>query len=228
MEPQSRMPIITRSSEIQEMIEQGFNGVANVCLNKDTIEFLLSLNKNNRRIKKESVNAYIHSFQTTGYACINLMHVSKFGELADGQHRLLALRSLCNSGFIKESWQLVKFGTTEITKLDIDNGVSRSFKDTLKLNGFVTDRILTSSLRQYAVLMSSTNRTKFTANELKDIYEDDFKQVLELGDFNCIHNLQLLGGRSYRPAPWVVSIFRICQKCYGNEKIGICFIFRHK
>lgn len=220
MQPQTNIPTVETPEQVDAYIASRFDGVANVRLGAEMVEHLLSLNKGNRRIKDGSVTAYVQSFQKTGYACINLMHISTDGELADGQHRLLALKKLYDNGQdIGEVWQLVKFGTTDSVKMDIDNGVSRTFRDALKLNGYVTDTGVASALRVYAAMTSTSFRNKFTAIELRDIYEEDFKEVLEIGNFLCIRNIQLVGSHSYRPAPWIIAGFRICQKHFGTDKM---------
>lgn len=223
MEPQSFIPVIKTVDRLIEYIESGYSGIANVELNIEIVDYLLSKNLNNRRVKQHSLKAYISSFQKTGYECINLMHISADGELIDGQHRLLALKALLDSSAIQPPYQFIHLGTEQSIKLDIDNGSSRTAGDIFRINGYITDQTISSALNQYAILMAAGTRYKFTASELIDIYDNDFKQVLDIGNFGCIKGVQIFGRSSYRPAPWVVCGFRVCQKVFGTDKMKFVY-----
>lgn len=220
MEDRQSIPIVKTPDEFEGLLKTGYHGIANVNLNSAMVEHMLTRNSANRKSKRESVAAYIASFLSHGYYPVGLMCVADDGTLLDGQHRLLALESIAKNGRTVDAWQYVQFGTPRERMADIDNGVVRSFSDTLRITGVIDDTRIASALRTYASFTCPVARIKFTAAELADIYNADFKHVLELGNFGCAVNVKNESGkRDYRPAPWVIAAFRLCQKKYGTERV---------
>lgn len=217
----SEIPIVTNSEQLDDLIfKDEYKGLANVLLNRENVDYLLSLNTSNRNIKTHSVVAYVNAFEKRGYESIGLMLVSDRGVLADGQHRLTALQRLFNKGCNIGAWQVFRFGFSESRTVDIDNGVSRTYKDALALAGVLKDSKYAAALRTYAMLTAPNYRVKFTAAELIDIYERDFKYVFDIGTFQTFPGSGgLQGEKGYRPAPWVITAFRICQKKFGTENM---------
>lgn len=219
MTPQEHIPIIRTAEELEDLLTSSFVGVANVNLNRETISLLLSLNRTNRRIKELSVKAYVESFEKFGYESIALMTIDSDGIFADGQHRLLALDRLLKHGVaLTDVWQLINVGVSKERTEDIDNGVSRTYSDTLKMHGVIEDKLIATSLKTYAGLFQN-RAIKETARVLEEIYNNDFHKVLEIGNFKTLSSSELISTHSYRPPAWVVACFRVCQRHYGTEKM---------
>lgn len=219
MTPQDSIPIIRTADELEDILTSSFKGVAYVKLNRGTITFLLSINRNNRKIKELSVKSYMESFEKFGYESIALMTIDETGVLADGQHRLIALDRLMRRGWdIPEIWQMVNIGLDKKRTEDIDNGVVRTYSDTLKMHGVVDDKLIASALRQYCGLFD-TRTIKKTARAFEEVYNEDFYKVLEIGNFKTLENSEILTSHSYRPPSWVIAGFRICQQVYGTENM---------
>lgn len=219
MEKTTMIPVVTTGESLKVLVKTNYSGLANVQLNKETVSYLLGLNIKNRKIKKHSVDAYVSSFQKFGYESIGLMLISDAGDLMDGQHRLTAVEQLFNRGMVIDAWQVVKFGVKSSRMVDIDNGVPRTLRDTLVLNNVVSDAKYATALRTFAIITSPQFRIKFTAAELEEIYNNEFKDVFEIGDFLSFPGSGIIGIRSYRPAPWVITAFRLCQMKYGTENM---------
>ena len=219
MEPNKTIPIVTTPEEFEKLITDGFIGIANVRLDNKIVNLMLTRNSANRKPKNESVMAYVSTFTKYGYESIALMSVASDGTLLDGQHRLLALQAIYKNGVNLDAWNYVNFGVPKERMADIDNGVARSYRDTLQLMGVVTSCNYASAVRFYASLISPINRVKFSAAELAELWEKDFKQVLEIGTFSHIAGTGLTAQYNYKPVSWVIAGFRLCQKKFGTEQM---------
>lgn len=219
MSERQSIPIVTTPGELEALLQDGYKGVANVNLNADVVQAMLAKNSINRPIKQESVKMYAQSFATRGYESLSMMCITDSGVLLDGQHRLTALSMLHKRGVNVTAWQFVNIGVSVDRMADIDNGVARSLRDGLYLTGKITNKQMISAVRLYAIITSPTSRVKFSAAELAKIYDDDFSQVLELGDFGYMPMTGDCCGRGMRPAPFVVTCFRLLQIKYGTDAI---------
>lgn len=97
---------------------------------KPLVDFLLSLNTNNRNIRKRHVNWLMETikndeFMVTGQPII----VTKDGILIDGQHRLLAIQKL---GYKPVDLMLVT-GIDPKAQMYLDQHAKRGLRDVLKL-----------------------------------------------------------------------------------------------
>lgn len=220
MEPQTVIPLAHTSGELKGIIGTHFKGYVNVLLTPDTVDYLLSINSSNRNVKTPSVNAYAVDFEHTGYESIALMTIDDSGRFSDGQHRLLALKKLFNSGWNPQPiWQLVNLSVSQKRTGSIDNGVVRSATDTLVMHGTVPNLKIARGLKTYALLCYPKLR-KTTVNLLEEIYVNDFHEILELGE---IRSVPQNSGSSYDTPQWVIAGFRVIQKAFGTENARKAF-----
>ena len=220
--PQTVIPLARTSEELKTIIGSQFKGIVNVLLTLDTIEYLLSLNSNNRNVKVSSVNAYEVDFRKTGYECIALMTIDDEGVFSDGQHRLIALRRLFEKGWNSPPiWQLVNLSVSKKRTECIDNGVVRSPTDTLVMHGSVPSLKVARALKTY-VLLCYPKLRKTTVPLLEEVYSTDFYKILELGEIRSVpQNGGSKGG--YDTPSWVTAGFRLLQIAYGTEKAKKAF-----
>ncbi|MGL4594885.1 MAG: hypothetical protein ACRCUY_09175 [Thermoguttaceae bacterium] len=66
----------------------------NMILDKTAVEFLLSLNTNNRSVNPERVAKLAWSIHNVGWKTCESLCVTQFSKLGNGQHRLFALQKL--------------------------------------------------------------------------------------------------------------------------------------
>lgn len=216
MEPQTVIPLARTANELAAIIGTRFRGYVNVLLTIETIEYLLSLNVNNRTVKTTSVKTYEFEFRKTGYECIALMTIDDSGEFADGQHRLIALKRLFEEGWNSEPiWQLVNLSVTKARTESIDNGVVRSATDSLIMDGTVPSLKIARALKTYVLLCNPSLR-KTTAAMLREVWNNDFNEIIKIGEFRSVPNSGGDGG--YDIPLWAIAGFRLLQKAYGTEK----------
>ncbi|MBQ3349143.1 MAG: hypothetical protein IJG38_01980 [Thermoguttaceae bacterium] len=220
MLPQTSIPLVQTPEELKRLINFKFTGIANVNLNKETVDYMLSLIGNQRPPVYSAIKAYIDNFIEHGYECIQLMHISESGDFADGQHRLLALQSLFHSDEnFPTSWQLVMIGTTNDRVKDLDNGIPRRPKDVLRMAGKCTDTALSSALSAYVkAVFHRTTGKKILSRELEEVWDREFNEIEKIGTFPALKNITLLNQHSYRPPAWVIVCFYLCYRVYGLEK----------
>lgn len=215
MEPQTVIPLARSGGELKEIAGSRFKGIVNVLLTPDTVDYLLSINNNNRKVKRETVYAYEHDFESIGYECIALMTIDDNGDFADGQHRLLALKHLFAKGWKPEPiWQLVNLSVSKKMTESIDTGVTRSAVDTLYMHGTIPSLKIGRALVTYT-LMTRRRSRKATADMLEKVYLNDFYHVCEIGEFGTISYGRSTGGRN--TPTWIIAGFRLLQIAYGTE-----------
>jgi len=104
--------------------------VEEVLLTKELVDYLLSINTENRSLHKERSQELANDIKNNGWRRIGSIAVSEKGVLADGQHRLMALRLAGIYGVpVSILWD-----ATEETVRRIDRNRPRTAKD-------LTDRL---------------------------------------------------------------------------------------
>lgn len=99
--------------------------------NRELVEYLLSMNTNNRNVRKKHVEWLVAAikegdFHLTGQG----IGVSETGVLLDGQHRLIALR---DAGYPHSIDILVVHGLKDKSQIYVDQHAKRSLADVLRL-----------------------------------------------------------------------------------------------
>jgi len=100
----------------------------------DLAEWLLQRNRRNRILKVRALARYTDQFQRGRWELTSQgIGITKTGLLADGQHRLIAWIELAKSGCFTMWQALIVTGLSEEAQQKVDNGVSRSIADSLKM-----------------------------------------------------------------------------------------------
>lgn len=121
---------------------------------KDNVDYLLELNKNNRNLKKKHTRWIRDALEGNEFVLTGQgIAISDKGGLIDGQHRLTAIR---DAGYPAVEL-LVVTGLDERAKIYVDQGAKRSIADMLKI---VLDK-------------SVTNKMAAAARTALAIYEND-------------------------------------------------------
>ncbi len=116
--------------ELTQLVNSKTPTPVNVILDRETIEFLLSLNSNNRNLNPTRVRALASEIDRIGWKSSETLCVSEEAELGNGQHRLYALRSLGYPDGIKTT---IVFGVDWETVLTIDQHGRRSSSASVKI-----------------------------------------------------------------------------------------------
>lgn len=82
------------TDQLREFAQMKTPTPIHLVLDRDTIDYLLSLNTNNRRMSQKCVGALISSINKIGWKTTESFCVTESRQLADGQHRLVALQQL--------------------------------------------------------------------------------------------------------------------------------------
>jgi hypothetical protein len=126
-----------------------------VTANKEIVDFLLELNKNNRNIRKKHLKWIGEAIEEKNFILTGQgIGVSESGDLVDGQHRLTAIR---DAGYPPVEF-LVVTGLSDKAKIYVDQGAKRSMADMLKI---VLDKTVTNR-------MAATARTFLAISEADD------------------------------------------------------------
>lgn len=103
----------------------------NLVLDQTAIDFLLSLNTNNRTLNRHHVQSIIESIRRLGWKQTDSFCVTTESWLGNGQHRLTALRCL---GYPKDIFATVIFGVDRDSVLVIDQHSKRTVAASVKLS----------------------------------------------------------------------------------------------
>ena len=101
----------------------------NMILDRETVDFLLSLNTNNRPLNMRSVDSVIGSINKIGWKSTETFCVTVDRQLGNGQHRLVALSLL---GYPANIFATVVFGVDRDAILAIDQHNKRSAATSIK------------------------------------------------------------------------------------------------
>lgn len=151
-----------------------------VTLDQPLVDWLLSINTENRAIKPAVVNRYAAAIKAGEWEVTSQgMGISSDGVLLDGQHRLMALRAC---GYPPTQCVLV-YGLNKSAQLKIDTHAKRAIADILSLAiGVASDHTRASAVRILAFVEDGVD--SFTAAktpvELVPVYErfrDSFDRV---------------------------------------------------
>lgn len=118
------LPALRLMSQLKETVP------INLILDKTTVDFLLSLNTNNRNVNTNCVQQLMASIGTYGWKCSETLCVTNKSVLGNGQHRLMALKEL---GYPPNVFATVVFGVDDATVLTLDQHQKRSANAALKI-----------------------------------------------------------------------------------------------
>jgi hypothetical protein len=102
----------------------------NLILDKTAVDFLLSLNTNNRNVTPNHVQQLMASIGTCGWKSSETLCVTNKAVLGNGQHRLMALKEL---GYPASVCATVVFGVDDATILTLDQHQKRSANAAIKI-----------------------------------------------------------------------------------------------
>ena len=101
----------------------------NLILDRETVEFLLELNSNNRPLRLSAVGSIVDSIKQIGWKSTETLCVTVDRQLGNGQHRLTALKQL---GYPPGIYATVVFGVDRDAILAIDQHNKRSAVASIK------------------------------------------------------------------------------------------------
>lgn len=142
-----------------------------VTLTQPLVDWLLSINTSNRKIRPSIVKSYAEDIKRGEWDVTSQgVGISRDGVLLDGQHRLLALKEC---GYPPTRSVLV-WGLKKEAQMKVDTGAKRSVTNIISLALQVTaDTTITSAIR-YIALAEYGYPTKYRVPicDLVSIYED--------------------------------------------------------
>lgn len=146
-----------------------------VTTNKEIVDSLLELNKNNRNIKKKHTKWLREALEDGEFILTGQgVSISDKGVLIDGQHRLTAIR---DAGY-PAAELLIVTGLDEKAKIYVDQGSKRTMADMLKI---VMDKSVTNKMAAAAntVLAISETDDGFAMNTNKQPLQKVVDYVME-------------------------------------------------
>ncbi len=102
----------------------------NLVLDKETVDFLLSLNTNNRRLSQSAVEAFLRSYDNIGWKSSETLCVTNESKLGNGQHRLTGLEQ---RNYPAGCCTTVVFGVDKESLLVVDQHSKRSATAAIKI-----------------------------------------------------------------------------------------------
>lgn len=102
----------------------------NMVLDRKTVDFLLDLNTNNRRLNPSAVDSFLRSYDKIGWKCSESLCVTNESTLGNGQHRLTGLK---RRGYPAGICATVVFGVDRESMLCIDQHSKRSATAAVKI-----------------------------------------------------------------------------------------------
>ena len=214
------LPTAYTPAGVKNLLDQKYKGAAHVLLTKEVVDYLLTLNINNRKIKPPRVQEYYSQFKYFGFHdCRAFMTVTETERLVDGQHRLLALQQLYNEkdSTLKPSMQFIAFGEKDDVLLEIDNGCTRSYSDTLVMTTDIENLPTAAAVKYYC--MYRTGRKHFSPTEIFDAYTREFKDFCKLGDFPALPQGSVSKANKQVPA-WVILAFKFAYDEFGMDVVS--------
>jgi hypothetical protein len=194
-------------SVINELLQGKGEYSTRIVLTEEVINDLLSRNTNNRKIRK-NVEILERDLKTNGWIDYAPMAVDIEGNLADGQHRLIALK---RAGIFNAEVTL-HLNVSKKVKMRIDRGNSRTIMNVLQLNGIelpnIAVAIMNLDLRmnhEYLVMKYH----KVEPHMIEKHYSDKWKNIFE-------EMPRLLTAR-----------FNFGGKLYGIPAGGLCAIAQY-
>jgi len=179
--------------------------VEEVILTKELVDHLLSTNTENRDLKKTRCQLYADDIKNHGWRKMGLIMVNEKGNLADGQHRLTALRM----ADVYNVPALILWDATKETIDRADGGTSRSAKDFSTSNGLK----LTSS--QVGAVRLDVNMNKTLHKKSSAVPNYIFREHY-FNKWEKIFSEMPLLASNIKNAPGKMKIFAACICAIGN------------
>lgn len=174
---------------------------------KKIVDYLLSLNINNRTIKKEHTKWLVASIKKGEFVFTgNAIGVSTKGALTDGQHRLTAIRE---AGYPPVEL-LVVTGLDDKAMIYIDQNARRSIADMLRI---VLDRPISSKVAALVNLHIKLKEDDEEGFVIQRNRRPDLEAVVENTDEHGVFLTKLIGVLGqYKRAAIATAIFHLSQK----------------
>lgn len=102
----------------------------NLVLDRETVDFLLNLNTNNRTLSQRVVDSFLSSYDKIGWKCTESFCVTNESTLGNGQHRLTGLKK---RDYPEGICATVVFGVDRESMLVIDQHSKRSATAAVKI-----------------------------------------------------------------------------------------------
>lgn len=116
--------------ELQVLAKAVVPTPVNLVLDRETIDFLLSLNTNNRRLNSSAVESFLRSYDQIGWKSTETLCVTDESKLGNGQHRLTGLKQ---RNYPPGCFTTVVFGVDKESLLAIDQHSKRSATAAVKI-----------------------------------------------------------------------------------------------
>jgi len=165
-------------SQIDDLLQDKSYRSVRITLTEEVINDLLSRNKENRKLNKQRLYNLENDLKTNGWKEYASMAVGDDGNLADGQHRLTALK---RAG-IYNAVTTLYLNVDRETLLRIDEVNPRSTNDTLHFIGVELPYIAVGVINLDARLNQdnfASKRTRIEPYEVEKLWREKWKDIFD-------------------------------------------------